>query len=233
MKRKWAVLVLPLFLLAALVINTDALAKEIRSGNVVTVYRDSYLYDAETKDVIKIRKGMRVTPGDFVTTEGNAILVIDFNGDRLYVSPSSVIKVLECKRGGIDEGSDASKYKNSTVVEYYRGRLYLSVKERSFDSLFIVKTKSSSIEAKNAKFSVTEIVNEIPKDDPEWEFYLEEVAKPDDDPSKFRVISLNIKTVVVNGSVTVTSNLAEEPPVEIKKDEKYTTRDSVYYRFGE
>jgi hypothetical protein len=233
MKRKWALLVLTLFLLTAPVIGADALAEEFKSGNVVNVYRDSYLYDAQTGDVIKIRNGMRVTPGDFVTTEGNASLVIDFGGDRLYVSPGSVVKVLEFNEVGMDEGGDASKYKDSTVIRYYRGGLYLYVKERSSDSPFVVKTRTSSIEAKNAKFSVAEVVNEIPKDDPDWELYSKDVVKPDDDPGKLRIIAFDVRTVVVNGSVTVTSNLAEGPPVEIKKNEKYTTRDSVYYRFGE
>ena len=231
-KRKWAVLVLPLVLMASLVIGTDALAKEIGSGNVVNVYRDSYLYDSETGDVIKIRNGMRVTPGDFVVTEGNSTLVIDFYGDRLYVSPGSVVEVLGSEEEGMGGGGDASKYKDLTVIKYYRGGLYLYVK-RSSDSLFVVKTKTSSIEAKNAKFSVSEVVTEIPRDDPTWEIYFKEVAKPDDDPGKFRIIAYDVKTVVVKGSVTVTSSLEGGPPVEVKKGEKYTATESVYYRFGE
>jgi hypothetical protein len=231
-KRKWAVIVLPLILTAALLIGADALADEIKSGNVVNLYRDSYLYDAETGDVIKIRNGMRVTPGDFVATEGNATLVIDFYGDRIYVSPGSVVEVLRLEGEGMDDGGDAPKYKDSTVIKFYRGGLYLYVK-RSSDSPFVVKTKTSSIEAKKAKFSVAEVVTEIPRDDPTWEIYLKEVAKPDDDPGRFRVIAYDVKTVVVKGSVTVTSSLEEGPPVEVKKGEKYTTTESVYYRFGE
>lgn len=220
--------------MAALVIGADALAEENKSGNVVNVYRDSYLYDSETGDVIKIRNGMRVTPGDFVTTEGNATLVIDFGGDRLYISPGSVVKVLEFNEGEMEEGGDASKYKDSTIIKYYRGGLYLYVKERRSDSPFVVKTRTTSIEAKNAKFSVAEVVNEIQKDDPDWELYSKEVVKPDDDPSKLRIIAFDVRTVVVKGSVTVTSSLEEGgPSVELKKNEKCTTRDSVYYRFGE
>lgn len=223
-------LIFSLILAAILFISLTCSAEEASKGTIIKIYRDSYLFDFESGANLKTKEGMRVTPGDMITTFDKATTIVDFNYDIIKLDPKTSIRLIKFDGGNKGEGN--------TEIFLLSGMLYVKVEERTDDSSFKLVTSGSVIESKSAEFTVEAIIGDVPTEDAETREFLKTVGKQGEIDWDTRVFNVDVIITVYTGSVTSsvidTATKSTRSPVNIREGEELANRfRHVVFGFGE
>ena len=209
-----------LILAAILFISLACSAEEVLKGTIIKIYRDSYLFDFESGTNLKTKEGMRVTPGDMITTLGSATAIVDFNYDLIKLDPKTSIRLIKYDGGNKGEGN--------TEIFLLSGMIYVKVEERTDDSSFKLATAGNIIETKYAEFTVESIIGDVPTEDADTQEFLKTVGKHSEVDKDTRVFSVDVITTVYTGSVTSSvidaATKSTRSPVNIGEGEELANR---------
>jgi hypothetical protein len=150
-------IVILLTLLFSASVFMPALAQDTLTCEVINIYKDAYILDAETGEWLELKAGDTLGQGDRIKTGAEGTLTIIFESDMIRLGPATevVLSDLTVTCETLDDGT--LRETTTRVITLILGKVYARVKELRGDSLFEVRTEISIAGVRGTEFSVEAI----------------------------------------------------------------------------
>ena len=188
-----------------LLFSQNVMAKDPMSGTVLKLYRDVFFLDRKGGEWKKAVEGMYFTRGHVLKTGDSGTAILEYDKNLIRLGPNTVIH-FEDLSGDNPSGGLLNTWENiSTIIELTYGTMYVKLKEQTPTDLFRIVRGSAVLESSGGEFMAQIIEKEIGSDTPDAKRLIGEIKKTKKLPERYRVIEGELRTVVIDGSVNLTT----------------------------
>jgi len=149
----WKTAVL-LTLLICMSVAAPLFAQDALIGEVIDIYEDAYILDAQTGEWTPLAVGNSVNEGDRIKTGAEGTITLLLDGDMVRLGPATevVLSDLTITREETENGT--FRETTTKIITLVLGKVYARVKDLRGDSLFEVRTEISIAGVRGTEFSV-------------------------------------------------------------------------------